>query len=154
MKFRLKLTQIKIQFPTFAPMNFRKHISIVLATLILLANLGLSFAVHYCKDEIASVSFQYQEDEPCVEDVKSCCTTADSHDSCCSNKLIKVEKKTDDILVKTLQLDLEQAVFVADWKPNFVAFESENFVSNEVAFYCDSHAPPLYKLYCQLVFYA
>ena len=135
-------------------MNFRKHTSIVLASLVLLANLGLSFAVHYCKDEIASVSFQYQEDEPCVEDVKSCCATADSHDSCCSNKLIKVEKKTDDILVKTLQLDLEQAVFVADWKPNFVAFESENFVSNEVAFYCDSHAPPLYKLYCQLIFYA
>ena len=135
-------------------MNFRKHISIVLATLILLANLGLSFAVHYCKDEIASVSFQYQEDEPCVEDVKSCCTTADSHDSCCSNKLIKVEKKTDDILVKTFQLDLEQAVFVADWKPNLVAFESEKNISNEAAYYCDSHAPPLYKLYCQLVFYA
>ncbi len=135
-------------------MNFKKHISIVLASLVLLANLGLSFAVHYCKDEIASVSFQYQEDEPCVEDVKSCCATADSHDSCCSNKLIKVEKQTDDILVKTLQLDLEQTVFSSDWKPNLVAFESENFVSNEVAFYCDSHAPPLYKLYCQLVFYA
>ncbi len=135
-------------------MNFKKHIIIVLASLVLLANLGLSFAVHYCKDEIASVSFQYQEDEPCVEDIKSCCATADSHDSCCSNKLIKVEKKTDDILVKTFQLDLEQAVFSADWKSNFVAFESENIVSNEVAFYCDSHAPPLYKLYCQLVFYA
>ena len=135
-------------------MNFRKHTSIVLAALILLANLGLSFAVHYCKDEIASVSFKYQEDEPCVEDIKSCCTTADSHDSCCSNKLIKVEKKTDDILVKTFQLDLEPTVFTANWKPNFVAFESEKFVSNEVTFYCDSHAPPLYKLYCQLVFYA
>ena len=135
-------------------MNFRKHISIVLATLILLANLGLSFAVHYCKDEIASVSFQYQEDEPCVEDVKSCCATADSHDSCCSNKLIKVEKKTDDILVKTLQLDLEQTVFNADWKPNLVVFNSVATTSNEVAFYCDSQAPPLYKLYCQLVLYA
>jgi hypothetical protein len=120
----------------------------------LLANLGLSFAVHYCKDEIASVSFQYQEDEPCVEDVKSCCATADSHDSCCSNKLIKVEKQTDDILVKTFQLDLEQAVFNADWKPNLVVFNSVATTSNEVAFYCDSHAPPLYKLYCQLVFYA
>ena len=134
-------------------MNFRKHISIVLASIVLLANLGLSFAVHYCKDEIASVSFQYQEDEPCVEDIKSCCATADSHDSCCSNKLIKVEKKTDDILVKTFQLDLEPTVFAADWKPNFVAFESENFVSNEVAFYCDSHAPPLYKLYCQFTLF-
>ncbi|WP_264549017.1 HYC_CC_PP family protein [Flavobacterium sp. N2820] len=135
-------------------MNFRKHISIVLASLILLANLGLSFAVHYCKDEIASVSFQYQEDEPCVEDVKSCCAKEDSHSSCCSNKLIKVEKKTDDILVKTFQLDLEPAVFSAYWKPNFIAFESVEIPSNEVDFYCDSHAPPLYKLYCQLVFYA
>lgn len=135
-------------------MNFRKHISIVLASLILLANLGLSFAVHYCKDEIASVSFQYQEDEPCVEDVKSCCAKEDSHSSCCSNKLIKVEKKTDDILVKTFQLDLEPAVFSADWKTNFIAFESVEIPSNEVDFYCDSHAPPLYKLYCQLVFYA
>jgi hypothetical protein len=120
----------------------------------LLANLGLSFAVHYCKDEIASVSFQYQEDEPCVEDVKSCCAKEDSHDSCCSNKLIKVEKKTDDILVKNFQLDLEQAVFSADWKPNFITFEPVIVTSNEVAFYCDSHAPPLYKLYCQFVFYA
>ena len=135
-------------------MNFRKHISVVLASLVLLANLGLSFAVHYCKDEIASVSFQYQEDEPCVEDVKSCCAKEDSHSSCCSNKLIKVEKKTDDILVKTFQLDLEPAVFSADWKPNFIAFESVEIPSNEVDFYCDSHAPPLYKLYCQLVFYA
>jgi hypothetical protein len=135
-------------------MNFRKYISIVLASLILLANLGLSFAVHYCKDEIASVSFQYQEKEPCVEDVKSCCATADSHNSCCSNKLIKVEKKTDDILVKTFQLDLEPTVFITDWKPNFVAFSSVIDSSNQVAFYCDSHAPPLYKLYCQLVFYA
>ena len=135
-------------------MNFRKHISIVLAALILLANLGLSFAVHYCKDEIASVSFQYQEDEPCVEEAKSCCAKEDSHDSCCSNKLIKVEKKTDDILVKTFQLDLEQAVFNTNWKPNLVASESVIVTSDEVAFYCDSHAPPLYKLYCQLVFYA
>jgi len=135
-------------------MNFRKHISIVLASLILLANLGLSFSVHYCKDEIASVSFQYQEEEPCIEEAKSCCAKENSHNSCCSNKLIKVEKKTDDILVKTFQLDLEQVVLNDDWKPNFVAFESVVDSSNEVAFYCDSHAPPLYKLYCQLVFYA
>jgi len=135
-------------------MNFRKHISIVLASLVLLDNLGLSFVVHYCKDEIASVSLQYQEDEPCVENVKSCCAKEDSHDSCCSNKLIKVEKKTDNILVKNFQLDLESAVFSADWKPNFIAFEPVIVTSNEIAFYCDSHAPPLYKLYCQFVFYA
>ena len=135
-------------------MNFRKHISIVLSALILLANLGMSFTVHYCKDEIASVSFQYEMEEPCVEKATSCCAIEPSHDSCCSNKLIKVEKKTDDILVKIVQLELQPAVFNTDWEPTFNAFESEIATSNRVGFYCDSNAPPLYKLHCQFVFYA
>lgn len=139
---------------TFVKMNFKKHTSILLAALILLANIGLSFVVHYCKNEIASVSFQYQEEAPCVENVRSCCAKENSQNSCCSNKLIKVEKKTDNILVKNFQFHLEPAVFNAVWKPNFVAFESVVVNFNGVAFYCDSHAPPRYKLYCQLVFYA
>ena len=136
-------------------MNFKKHISTVLASLLLLGNLGLSFAVHYCKDEIASVSFHYQEEEPCVEEIKSCCAKENSHDTCCSNKLIKVEKKTDDIVIKSFQLDFEPlSVLTTDWNPNFVALQPSIEASNHVAFYCDSHAPPLYELYCQLVFYA
>ena len=135
-------------------MNFRKHISIVLASLILLANLGLSFSVHYCKDEIASISFQYQKEEPCIEKVTSCCAKASSHDSCCSNKVIKVEKKTDDILVKTFQLDLDASILVSNWKPQFFSTEKNISQTTAVDFYCDSHAPPLYELYCQLVFYA
>lgn len=135
-------------------MNFRKHISIVLATLILLANLGLSLTVHYCKHEIASISFQLEKEEPCVEKVSSCCAKEASHDSCCSNKVIKVEKKTDDILVKIVQLEIQSVVFNTDWEPTFNTFESEIETSNRVGFYCDSHAPPLYKLHCQLVFYA
>jgi len=135
-------------------MNFRKNISIVLSTLILLANLGLSFTVHYCKDEIASVSFQIEKEEPCVEKVTSCCAKEASHASCCSNKVIKVEKKTDDILVKTFQLELQPAVFYYDWQPTFIAYESEIEPSKQVGFYCDSHGPPLYKLHCQFVFYA
>jgi hypothetical protein len=135
-------------------MNFRKNISILLASLILLANLGLSFTVHYCKDEIASISFQLEKEEPCVEKVSSCCTKAASHDSCCSDKVIKVEKKTDDILVKTFQLELQPAVFNSDWESTFIVYESKIETSNQVDFYCDSHAPPLYKLHCQFVFYA
>lgn len=135
-------------------MNFKKHISTILASLILLGNLGLSFGIHYCKDEIESVSFHFQQEEPCIEKETSCCAKENSHDSCCSNKVIKVEKKTDDVLVKTLQLDLEQVVLTNDWKPNLIVFTSIASTLNEVAFYSDSHAPQLYKLYCQLVFYA
>ena len=135
-------------------MNFKKYISILLASLILLANLGLSFSVHYCKDEIASVSFQFKKEEPCVEKLTSCCAKEASHESCCSDKVIKVEKKTDDILVKTFQLELQPVVFNTDWQSAFFAFKPEIETSNRVGFYCDSHAPPLYKLNCQLVFYA
>ena len=135
-------------------MNFRKHISILLASLILLANLGLSFSVHYCKDEIASVSFQFEKKEPCIEKVTSCCAKETSHDSCCSDKIIKVEKKTDDILVKTFQLELYPVVFNTNWESTFITYESKIKTSNSIGFYCDSHAPPLYKLHCQLVFYA
>ena len=135
-------------------MNFRKHISIVLASLILLVNLGLSFSVHYCKDEIASISFQFKKEEPCVEKVSSCCVNAVSHDFCCSNKVIKVEKKTDDILVKNVQLELQSVVFNTVWQQTVNTFEPEIVTSNRVGFYCDSHAPPLYKLHCQFVFYA
>lgn len=135
-------------------MNLKKYISTLLASLILLANLGLSLSVHYCKDEIASVSFQFHEEEPCVEKTTSCCAKENSHSSCCSNKLIKVEKKTDDVLVKVLQLDLDQAVFNTEWTTTLVPFVPFSTTSNDAAFYCDSNAPPLYKLYCQLVFYA
>lgn len=135
-------------------MNFKKHISIVLASLILLANLGLSFAVHYCKDEIASISFQLQEEEPCVKDLTACCAKVATHDACCSNKIIKVEKKTDNILVKKLQFDLDASILVSNWQPKFFVNSKNIDATNEVAFYCDSHAPPLYKLHCQLVFYA
>lgn len=135
-------------------MNFRKYISIVLASLILLVNLGLSFSVHYCKDEIASISLQFKKEEPCIEKVSSCCVNAVSHDSCCSNKVIKVEKKTDDILVKIVQLELQSVVFNTAWQQTVNTFEPEIITSNRVGFYCDSHAPPLYKLHCQFVFYA
>jgi hypothetical protein len=37
-------------------MNFKKQISIFLAILLLVSNVGLAFNVHYCGGEIASVS--------------------------------------------------------------------------------------------------
>lgn len=135
-------------------MNFRKHTCIFLGTLILLVNLGLRFSVHYCKDEIASVSFKYDIQEPCVQKITSCCVKLTSHDSCCSNKVIKVEKKTDDILIKTVQFEFQPAVFFNNSKSNFKTFVSGIVTPNWIGYYCNSNAPPLYKRYCQLVFYA
>lgn len=135
-------------------MKLKKHISIVLASLILLFNLGLSFSVHYCKDKIAGISFYHQETEPCIEKTTSCCANVSSHHACCSNKQIKVEKNSDDVLVNTFSFQLDQVFLNADWSSNFNTFSGFTNSSNVFAFYCDANAPPLYKLHCQFIFYA
>ncbi len=135
-------------------MHFRKHISIILATLILLANLSLSFSVHYCNDEIASVSFQYQNEEPCIDEETVCCTKQDTHESCCATKSTQVNKTTDDVFFKTFQVKLQPAVLNTIFNQNLILNVTELHKPAVTLYYFDSQAPPLYKLYCQMVLYA
>lgn len=134
-------------------MQFRKSTSLFLAMFILFSNLGLAFNVHYCHDKVASISLDYQFKEVCVEEVTSCCAVAKSHSECCSNKIVKVEKKTDKNVVTAFQVHLD--VPALSKKQNIDCLSTESTIGNQpVPFYCDSNAPPFYKLYCQLVFYA
>lgn len=135
-------------------MKFKKQISTLLALVVFMANVSYSFIVHYCGDTIASVSLKSTIDEPCVEDIASCCALENNHDSCCSDQIFKVEKKTDNFVKKHYEIAFESLVF-----QNIKSFESlkrQVFYSKKEtpAFYCDSNAPPIYKLNCQLVFYA
>lgn len=135
-------------------MQFRKSTSILLAIFILFSNLGLAFNVHYCKDKIAGISLSVVVSEPCVKEVKSCCAVESSHKKCCSNKVIKVEKKHDNIFSTSFNLDFHQ-IFLIEKSFNLEREETLCFNKKETpSFYCDSNAPPFYKLYCQLVFYA
>lgn len=134
-------------------MQLRKSTSILLAFFILFSNLGLAFNVHYCKDKIASISVNYEFSQTCDAPVVSCCAAEDNHNKCCSDKVVKLEKKSDNVLVKSFQLNLQSYILVSNWVPNFELISATN--SNQILdFYCDSNAPPLYKLHCQLVFYA
>ncbi|CAM3843522.1 MULTISPECIES: HYC_CC_PP family protein [Flavobacterium] len=135
-------------------MQFRKSISVLLSTFILISNLGLVFNVHYCKDKIAGISLDINGKEACSETVKSCCAAKKESKECCSNKLVKLEKETDNVLTKSFQLDLIQFCF--NTLTEVLENTSKNiFTSKESpSFYCNSNAPPFYKLYCQLVFYA
>lgn len=141
-------------------MKIRKHISILLAILLLVSNIGLTFNVHYCEGNIASVSFDYKTVESCISkkniSEKSCCAQENKHDDCCKNNKVAIKKSTsDNIIVKNIQLDLSNFTIVELWKPaNFISL-NEIIVANEsLNFNCDSHAPPFYKLYSQLIFYA
>jgi hypothetical protein len=139
-------------------MNFKRHISFFTALLILVSNSGLAFSVHYCEGKIASISSVFSKEEVCDMAVmveKTCCAKpVITHKDCCSDKKINLKNKTEKIIIKTISLDFEPAYF-SDFKyQTFVALETQNSSNDNVAFYCEFNAPPLYKLYCQYTFYA
>lgn len=139
-------------------MNFKKHISILTALLILVSNSGLAFTVHYCEGKIASISSVFSEEEVCdmpvVVEETCCAKPKTTHKDCCSDKKVDLKNKTEKIIIKTISLDFEPAFFAEYRNPFFVAVEIQKTKGENVAFYCDSNAPPLYKLYCQYTFYA
>ena len=139
-----------VEFGYFCSMKLNKHISILLAMLILVSNVGLAFNVHYCGDKIASVSFASHK----FDAEKKCCGKAEKKSSCCKDKKIKLEKKTDHSVIKYFSFQLEAPFASHDWN-SFEGLSIANFKSNQaLKFYCDSNAPPLYKLYSQYLFYA
>lgn len=139
-------------------MNFKKHISLLTALLILVSNSGMAFTVHFCQGKIASVSSVFADEEVCDMPVvveKDCCAKVETtHKECCSDKKVDLKNKTEKIIIKTISLDFEPAYFSEYKNLVFVVAEAPIKVDEKPAFYCDSHAPPLYQLYCQYTFYA
>ena len=68
-------------------MNFRKHIGLFLTFFLLVSTLGLAFNVHYCDNEIASVSINTASNSQEIE--KNCCGKIEKMSKCCKNKIIK-----------------------------------------------------------------
>lgn len=131
-------------------MKIHKHIAILLSMLILVSNVGLAFNVHYCGDKIASVSLASLKEAS----ERDCCGKAEKKSPCCKDRKIKLEKKTDNSVVKAFSFQLEVPFAPYEWKP-VGGLAVISFKSNQAnAFYCDSNAPPLYKLYSQYIFYA
>lgn len=138
-------------------MIFKKHISLLIAMLVLVSNSGLAFNVHYCEGKIASISSIFSEEEVCEEPVvveEPCCAKPEkTHKECCSDKKIDLKNKTEKIIIKTISLDFEPAYFTQYKNTLFSVINTENHTNKDVAFYCEANAPPLYKLYCQRTFY-
>jgi hypothetical protein len=133
-------------------MNFKKQISIFLAILLLVSNVGLAFNVHYCGGEIASVSLN--STLPSLKSEKGCCETkASKKDSCCKDKKIVVQKKTDNGIVKSFSFQFDYAFVVPEYNP-IVFTAVPSFKNNlSLSYYCDANAPPLFKLYSQYLLY-
>ena len=132
--------------------------SFFLVATLLFSNLGLAVNVHYCGSEIEKVELGYVSEISCSMETheKACCKekSETEKEACCKDETI--QSKTDEVTVKVFQLQL-LADFVS---PAIASFQP--IVINQVqlpkkinvAFHCQSNAPPLYKLYQQFLFYA
>ncbi|WP_163397912.1 HYC_CC_PP family protein [Flavobacterium fluviatile] len=130
-------------------MNLKKCTGVFLAFLLLISSIGFAFDVHYCGGKIASVSLSSS-----VSPEKKCCGIKEKKSSCCKDKVVKFEKKSDDATFKVFFFQIAFPALVQEFKP--LAFLSvPNFKSKEViSYYSDANAPPLYQLYHQYIFYA
>ena len=133
-------------------MNFRKHICILLALILLVSNIGFAFNVHYCGDQISSISFKTSVSSNEIE--KNCCGEIEKKSNCCDNKVLHFQKKSESSLSHFFFQMSNLEISKNDWKPNFI-LPITNFKINSIpTYFCDANAPPCFKLYSQYIFYA
>lgn len=134
-------------------MRIKKHISIILAFLILGSNVGFAFNVHYCGNKIASISLSSAASS--MEQEKGCCKkkAASKKDSCCKDKKIVVKEKTDNTIIKVFSFQFDSPFLIPEYQ--FTSFNAYSCFNSNVllSYYCDANAPPLYKLYSQYLLY-
>ncbi|MEL1252763.1 hypothetical protein AAEO57_03165 [Flavobacterium sp. DGU38] len=130
-------------------MNLKKCTGIFLAFLLLVSNIGFAFDVHYCGGKIASVSLSTT-----VSPEKKCCGDKEKKSSCCKDKVFKFEKKSDDATFKVFFFQFAFPAVIQQY--NLVEFLSvPNFKNSQnISYYADANAPPLFKLYNQYIFYS
>ncbi len=132
-------------------MIFKKYISIIVTFFLLVSNLGLAFNVHYCDDEIASITINAA---PTVEQtIDECCGIVEKDLECCNDKVIKAEIKSDQIIVKSVSFDADFLQVAYDWKPAVFVSKNNFKQRDNLTYYSDAHAPPLYLLYSRYTFY-
>ncbi len=140
-------------------MKLKSCTSLLLALLVLASNIGLAVNVHYCGGQIAGISTAYDLYDISADDFKAdekaCCIPKPGEKGCCDNKLLKVDKKAEsDGIVKTFSLHFDAPFTVHDWKPVLFAWAHPVVPAQPDTYYCEAHAPPLYQLYSQYIFYA
>ncbi len=134
-------------------MNCKKGIGILLALLVLVSNIGFAFTMHYCGGKVAS--FSVRTIDPLAAVNKSCCAKkVIEKDSCCKNKTVHFENKTDHATLKAFSFEPIPFYVLADVKREIPAYQSIILHQPPSTYCCDAHAPPFFKLYHHYIFYA
>ncbi len=134
-------------------MNCKKGIGLFLALLILVSNVGFAFTMHYCGSKVAS--FSVRTIDPLANVKKSCCAKkVIEKDSCCKNKTVHFEKKTDHATLKAFSFEPIAFYLIPEFKQHITVRQLTFISTLTTTYYCDAHAPPLFKLYHHYIFYA
>ena len=139
-------------------MQFKKHIVLILAFFLLISNSGLAFNVHYCGEKIAAISSVFSSDEVCkmpTETEEKCCAKKEiAQQKCCSDKEVSLKDTSEKFTFKSISFDFDFIFYSKTVETNKFVFIEKSSNSHNIQYYCDAHAPPFYKLYCQYTLYA
>lgn len=131
----------------------KKITTVLLAFLLLVSTSGLSLNVHFCGEDVAGIGLTYTPRQSSAEDEGCCIEKAKEGKSCCTEKHVKIKSKIDQIAKSDLSAK-HIAVLPAESPSIWVRVEIAVPGTSRHFYECAPHAPPLYKLYHQLIFYA
>lgn len=148
----------------------KRLISIVFFISFLFSNVGWSITVHYCQGEAYYGKLNYSVQQPkdsceikVIEESEDCCNNTfdikkenqkSDHEECCKDDIIKVST-SDQTIQKTYSQNFDFVVPNLSWTNLSIPYVDYSLpILKALNYYVDSNAPPLYKLYCQLIFYA
>lgn len=124
----------------------------LLAILLLVSNIGFAFNVHYCGDEISSISIKTEFSSHEIE--KNCCGEIEKKSHCCDNKILRFQKKSETALPHLFYQFSKFHLLKNDWQLILPITISNHKLNSTSTYFCDANAPPYFKLYSQYLFYA
>jgi len=133
-------------------MFLKKPLSLLLAFFLLLSQFGFAFQVHYCGGSIASVQLNTSASTQNLEE--DCCGIVEKQSNCCNDKTIQLAKKSDTFVPVHQGTSSSILVFTKPTTTDWHSSSSCTLVTPSIStYYWESHAPPLFKLYSQFIFY-
>lgn len=120
--------------------------------LVLVSNFGLAFNVHYCGGKIASISLK--NNFSLTNNEFDCCGISEKKSSCCKDKLIKIEKKSENTIEKAISFSANLDFLIKEYNPILLVKKTVFKNCKITSYACNANAPPIFKRNCQLIFYA
>jgi hypothetical protein len=138
-------------------MIFRQYISFVLSLFLLFTNTGFALHIHYCHGSMQTISSEFALDftksneSSADHEEGACCMSHDTSESpCCEDSYLQADLNDVvmqfDFHVQTMALPVATLVLPA----HFAEVPNQNIFLD---YCCDAHAPPLYILFSQRLFY-